>query len=171
MQIELANLEGSEGRFAHQYQAGELIPSDDRVRLSNPPAISGRVQKVGPKVKLEGQLQAQAEVECDRCLRPIEIPVHTDFKVEYVTREDYVASQAAELGEEDLQLSVYDGEVIDIDELVNEQLLLAVPTRSLCQENCKGLCPVCGADRNLTDCRCEVADIDPRLAGLKDLQS
>jgi uncharacterized protein len=170
MRIELANLEGTDGRFAHKYEPGELVPSDDRVRLSEPPAISGRVLKANSKVKLEGRITARAQVECDRCLKLIDVPVDTDFPVEYVTTEEYVASDVAELAEEDMQLSVFDGEVIDIDELVNEQLLLAVPTRVVCEESCKGFCPVCGANRNAADCSCEVNDTDPRWAGLKDLR-
>ena len=61
-------------------------------------------------------------------------------------------------------------ETIDIDELVREQVLLAVPERSLCQEDCKGLCPTCGADRNLKECGCESVEADPRWAALKNLR-
>ncbi len=61
------------------------------------------------------------------------------------------------------------GKQIDLDELVREELLLAVPTHLVCQENCKGVCPTCGADRNVTDCRCGEEYVDPRWAGLKKL--
>ena len=75
-----------------------------------------------------------------------------------------------ELAEEDLALSIFDGEFIDVDEIVREQLLLAIPAQLICQENCKGFCPVCGADRNVTDCNCDATEIDPRWSGLRDLQ-
>jgi uncharacterized protein len=102
-------------------------------------------------------------------LKLIEFPVDSRFKLEYVTREDYEAQQAIELTEDELDLSVFDGEAIDLDELVREELLLAVPTHLLCQENCKGVCPTCGVDRNTTDCVCGGDDVDPRWAGLKEL--
>jgi uncharacterized protein len=86
-----------------------------------------------------------------------------------VTAEDYEAQQAVELSEEDLDLSVFDGAVIDLDSLVREELLLAAPDQVLCQQNCQGLCPNCGVDRNLTACDCETAEMDPRWAGLKEL--
>jgi DUF177 domain-containing protein len=73
------------------------------------------------------------------------------------------------LQKEDLALSVFDGETIDLDELVREQVLLAMPPRMLCAEECKGLCPVCGEDRNSQECACETKEIDPRWAGLAGL--
>jgi len=170
MRIQLASLDGTDGRFTHRYEPGELVPGDERIRLSEPPAISGRIRKADRKVKLDGRVVARAQLECDRCLKLIDVPVDTHFRVEYVTTEQYLASQVAELAEEDMQLSVFDGEAIDIDEVVNEQLLLAVPTRAICENSCKGLCPVCGANRNDADCGCESNDTDPRWAGLKDLR-
>ena len=89
---------------------------------------------------------------------------------EYVTAETYLTLETAELGEEDMALSIFDGEFIDIDGIVREELLLAVPTHSICQESCKGFCSVCGADRNVTDCNCDAQEIDPRWSGLKDLR-
>jgi uncharacterized protein len=118
---------------------------------------------------VSGRLEARLQVECDRCLRAVEIPVASRFKLEYVTAADYQAQRDDQLSEEDLDLSIFDGEAIDIDELVKEELLLAVPDHVLCNDNCKGICPVCGADRNLVDCKCGTAEVDPRWAGLKEL--
>jgi uncharacterized protein len=169
MRIELASLGGGKGAFAHTYAPGELVPEDDRVRLINPPSVSGDVLPKGRRVHVGGQLSARVRVDCDRCLKPVEIPVDSRFKLEYVTAEDYEAQQAAELTEEDLDLSIFDGEVIDIDELVTEELSLAVPDNVLCDENCKGICSVCGVDRNLVECGCQTAEVDPRWAGLERL--
>ena len=169
MRIELAGLESGKGAFAHAYAPGELVLENDRVRLVAAPTVSGEFLQEGRRVHFSGRLDARMQVECDRCLKPIEIPVDSRFKLEYVTAEDYQAQQAVELTEEDLDLSVFDGEVIDIDELVTEELLLAVPDHVLCNDNCKGICPVCGVDRNSVDCVCQTAEVDPRWAGLKEL--
>jgi uncharacterized protein len=118
---------------------------------------------------VQGRVIARVEVECDRCLKPIEVPVDSKFKLEYVTQDDYQAQQAVELTEDDLDLTIFDGESIDIDGLVIEELLLAVPDHILCQDNCKGICAGCGADKNLVECGCETAEGDPRWAGLKEL--
>ncbi|HEY3039420.1 MAG TPA: DUF177 domain-containing protein [Pyrinomonadaceae bacterium] len=169
MRIELAGLESGRGAFAHAYAPGEIVLEDERLRLIDPPTVSGQLRQEGRRVHVSGQLAGRVQVECDRCLKPVEIPVDSRFKLEYVTAEDYEAQQAVELTQEDLDLSVFDGEVIDIDELVTEEILLAVPDHVLCNDDCKGICPVCGADRNSVDCGCRTAEVDPRWAGLKKL--
>jgi uncharacterized protein len=169
MRIELAGLENGKGAFAHAYAPGELIFQDDRMRLLEPPAVSGKVRQAGRRAHVSGRVSARLQVDCDRCLKPIELPVDSAFDLEYVTPEDYQAQQADELTEEDLDLSTFDGEVIDVDELVVEELLLAAPDHVLCSENCKGICAACGADRNSVECDCEKEAVDPRWAGLKEL--
>ena len=169
MRIELASLEAGRARFAHSYAEGELVLGEDRLRLVQPPTVSGEIRREDRRVHVKGRVVARVQVECDRCLKLIELPVDSSFKLEYVTQEDYQAQQAVELTEDDLDLTVFDGEVIDIDALVTEEILLAVPDHILCKDDCKGICPRCGADRNSVDCGCETAEVDPRWAGLKEL--
>ena len=169
MRIELASLENGKGAFAHAYAPGELVLEDDRLRLLTPPTVSAEIRQAGRRAHLTGRVLGRVEVECDRCLAPVELPVEAEFQLEYVTPEDYQAQQAIELTEEDLDLSTFDGEAIDVDELVAEELLLAIPDHVLCSENCKGICATCGADRNSADCGCESQQVDPRWAGLKEL--
>jgi uncharacterized protein len=169
MRIELENLEGSKGDFAHVYQPEDLNPVDERVSLIAPAAVNGKVRLSDNQVFVNGNVETRAQVECDRCLKPVEIPVNADFTLEYIGGSEYESSEAAELTEEELSVSVFDGEAIDVDEIVKEQILLAVPTRMLCREDCKGICPECGADKNTGECNCVTNEIDPRWAALKDL--
>lgn len=169
MRIELSGLESGKGAFAYAYAPGELDLKDDRVRLLSPPRVSGQIRQVGRRVRVSGRVAARVQVGCDRCLKAVEVPVDSRFTLEYVTAEDYQAQQVDELTKEDLDLSIFADEVIDIDELVTEELLLAVPDHVLCNDNCKGICPVCGVDRNSVDCACQTAEVDPRWAGLKEL--
>jgi len=74
-----------------------------------------------------------------------------------------------ELAEEDINTAFYRDGVIDLGELLHEQFYLTLPMKPLCREDCKGLCPVCGANWNQTTCACERRWEDPRLAGLKAL--
>jgi uncharacterized protein len=89
----------------------------------------------------------------------------------YITGTVYASSQAAELTEDDLAVSVFDGEAIEVDEIVKEQILLAVPTQMLCRPDCKGICPDCGVDKNTGECACDTKNVDPRWAALKNLTS
>ena len=169
MRIELENLEGSKGDFAHVYQPDELKPVDERVSLIAPAAVNGKIRLSGNEVFVNGHVETRAQVECDRCLKPVELPVNVDFTLEYISDSDYESIETAELTEAEMSVSVFDGAAIDVDEIVKEQILLAVPTRMLCREDCKGICPECGADRNTGECNCVTNDIDPRWAALKNL--
>ena len=170
MRIALENLKGGRGDFAHVYQTDELDPIDERVPLTAPVTVNGHVRIAGNEVFVNGHVETRAQVECDRCLKPVELPVNTDFALDYISGLDYVSSAAAELTEADMSLSVFDGEAFDVDEIVKEQILLAVPSRMLCREDCKGICPECGIDKNTGECSCVTADIDPRWAALKNLK-
>jgi uncharacterized protein len=169
MRIELENLEGGKGDFAKVYQPEDLNPVDERISLTAPANVTGKVRLAGREVFVNGHVDTRASAECDRCLQPVEIPVNTEFELEYIPGSEYEAGGAAELSEAEMSVSVFDGEAIDVDEIVKEQIVLAVPTRMLCREDCKGICPECGADRNTGDCSCTTNDIDPRWAALKNL--
>ena len=170
MRIQLENLEGGKGDFAHVYQPDELNPVDERIRLTEPATVKGKVRLSGNEVFVNGHIDTRAQVECDRCLQQIELPVSADFALEYITGSDYESSELAELTEDAMAVSVFDGEALDVDEIVKEQILLAVPTRLLCREDCKGICPECGIDKNTGECQCVKDDIDPRWAALKNLK-
>src|ERR1051326_9457729 len=174
MRIELVNLEHGRGDFSHVYQPDELGSFDgragsldERVALIEPATVKGTVRVAGTEVFVNGHIETRAAVECDRCLKQVELPVDADFELEYVTGQTYASNTAAELTENDLSVSVFDGETIDVDEIVKQQILLAVRTRTLCQPDSKGTCPECGNDKNIGDCDCETKDVDPRWAALK----
>jgi uncharacterized protein len=170
MRIELEKLEGSRGDFAHVYRPEELNPVDERVNLAEPAKIKGQVRLAGNEVFVNGHVETRAQLECDRCLKAVELPVSADFALEYITGADYESSSAAALSEEELSVSVFDGESIDVDEIAKEQILLAVPARTLCREDCQGICPECGIDLNTGQCNCAADEIDPRWAALKSFK-
>jgi uncharacterized protein len=169
MRIEVDQLESSGKAFAHTYEPEELILDEERARLLEPPHIRGSASRKGNEVRLRGQLTARAEVDCDRCLRSIAVPIETEFDVTYIPASEYAEKETAELQAEDLLLSVYEDDAVDVDEIVREQILLALPARALCAEDCKGFCPVCGTNRNTNACQCEEKETDPRWTALKDL--
>jgi DUF177 domain-containing protein len=170
MRIELENLEGGKGDLAHVYNPDDLNPIDERVKLTAPAFVSGKIRLVGNEVFVNGHVDTRAQVECDRCLKAVKLPVSADFELEYIPGSEYASSGVAELTEAEMSVAVFDGQAIDVDEIVKEQILLAVPTRMLCREDCKGICPECGADRNTGECDCVTSDIDPRWAALKNLK-
>jgi uncharacterized protein len=171
MRIELENLEGGKGSFAHTYQPDELDLMDDRLRLEQPASVTGRIRTSGSEARVSGKIDARVEVGCDRCLKALEVPVSAKFALEYITGQEYESTHVAELSTEEMAVSVFDGETIDVDEIVREQILLAVPDRALCNDDCKGICSNCGTDLNSGNCNCESSEIDPRWEALKKFKN
>jgi uncharacterized protein len=122
-----------------------------------------------------GTFKGYLTVACSRCVEPVRLDLDEKLLVTFMPKADMPADDAeddgegAEVASEDLDLFPYDGEVVDLEPLLREQFVLAVPYAPLCREDCKGLCPQCGVDRNSTPCQCE-APGDPRLAALKGLK-
>jgi uncharacterized protein len=169
MRIELERLEEQGGKFSQAYEAEDLPLDDQEIRPVEPAKVRGRIKRNGKEVELRGELHTRIEVVCSRCLKPVELPIDAEFTERFVPAVSWRAEQQHELREEDLNLAVYDGEAIELDDLVREEILLTVPDHVLCSEDCKGLCPVCRIDRNTGKCQCETAEVDSRWQGLKDL--
>lgn len=170
MRIEIDKLEEFGGKFAQSYEVNELVLGEPDTRLLETAKIHGRVRRDGNEVQLRGELNAKIEVACGRCLKPVVLPIHAEFAERFVPAVKWRTEEQHELREEDLNLAVFDGEAIELDDLVREEILLAMPGHVLCREDCKGLCPICGIDRNVNSCKCETNEIDSRWQGLKELQ-
>jgi uncharacterized protein len=116
----------------------------------------------------DGTVDGEATASCGRCLGPYVLPIHKDFSV--VLSPETPLSREIELGEDDLSQSFYAGTEVDLTPIVHEQIMLALPTRPLCAEECRGLCSQCGANRNTEECSCTEDTGDPRLAILRSVK-
>ena len=135
-----------------------------------PNAVHVRLEyyRAGQELFFQGQISGPVLGHCARCLEEYPFRLATDFSVVIVPKGPLPPE--VELSDELLDLSYYEGEEIDLSPVVDEQIILALPTRPLCRESCKGLCPQCGANRNTEACRCTTATGDPRLAVLRNLK-
>jgi uncharacterized protein len=171
MRIEVEKLNEAGMPFTARYAPGELQLEDELTRLVSEAKLEGRASKWREQVRLRGTINASVEVRCDRCVAPSVVPVNADFDVTYVPAEVLTTeAEATELQEDDLTFDAYEGDELDIDQLAREQLLLALPARHLCREDCKGLCQTCGEDLNTQTCDCEQPETDPRWAALAALK-
>lgn len=117
----------------------------------------------------DGKVGGEATGSCARCLEPFALPVVKEFSV--ILSPQPKLSREIELAPGDLTLSFYaSGEDVDLTRIVYEQIILALPTRPLCAEQCRGLCSQCGANRNVKECSCTEDTGDPRLAVLRGLK-
>jgi uncharacterized metal-binding protein YceD (DUF177 family) len=121
-------------------------------------------------VHVTGRLAAALRLECGRCLEPFALKVQQELDLFYLPhREDVAEEDEEEISDRDLVIAYYRGERIDLGETAREQLLLAVPMKRLCREECRGLCPSCGANRTHEPCNCREETEDLRLLPLKKL--
>ena len=169
MRIVVEELPGAGRRLAGQVDL-ELPAGEGAVALAvrEPVQYELDVSKLGSTVSIEGKLGTLVEAACSRCAERVEITIDRNFKAVFVTSDTGETDRAVELDADDLDLDYYRGGVIDGLRLLAEQILLEVPMKVLCAEECKGLCVRCGANLNVTDCDCET-EIDPRWASLKGL--
>ncbi len=150
----------------------ETAPELDEVtaRVGKPLAVRGTVGFGEGRADIEGQIEGVLACSCTRCLAPVERKIDLRFHDVFVTSENVAGDAEAEISGDDLDVSVIENETLDLDEIVREQVLLSLPEQLLCREDCRGICPVCGADLNSASCDCSKEEIDPRWAGLKDLK-
>lgn len=133
-------------------------------------------------VFVRGMLDGWVEVACSRCVGPVKLVVAEPITVTYlpnaqVAEEDEELAgdegevPTAALDDGDMDVYSYQGEEVDLEPLLREQIILAVPFAPLCREDCKGLCPVCGIDLNTGSCTCDRTPIDPRWSALRNLKT
>ena len=150
------------------------------VRQRTPLRTSGRAEiveehqgknQVIKDIRLRGRLSAGLELQCARCLEPVQQDVKRDFDLLY-------RPLGADAGRDELSVTVaeaeigyYQGDGILLEDALREQVLLALPLKITCREDCKGLCPQCGKNLNVEQCSCSQELEDPRWAALKDVRS
>lgn len=148
-----------------------------------PSRLKAQLSKVSGGVLLEGKMTVQVAASCKRCLVEARRTLPVSFTLNLVPRDRVPGADELEAGEdkgkgeragsfdlEDADEEVFDGKTIDLDPIVREQVLLALPMDVVCKDDCKGLCPMCGQNLNEKQCGCESTYVDPRFAALKDIK-
>src|SRR5438270_13976712 len=117
MRLDLEKLEESGGRFVQLYEIGQLLFDDSDVRLTGPVEVRGRVRRRKGEAELTGELHVQVAIFCGRCLKPVELPIDVTFDERFVKAVAWREEEQHELQSEDLNLSVFDSETIELDDL------------------------------------------------------
>lgn len=140
--------------------------------LTDDVKVRGKLKKIEREVSFSGFLEAPLVVTCTRCLKPFPFQVKGKVQVHFIPRaKESSPGSEVEITETDIEQEIYEDDRVDLYGPVRDQILLDVPLIRLCQEDCKGLCPECGRDRNSDPCECESeGQIDPRLAVLQKLK-
>jgi uncharacterized protein len=124
--------------------------------------------KAHSEIIVTGNVTAELELECSRCLKKYRSIMSEAVNVVYHPISE-IMTDRHELKDDEMDMGFYKGEELDLRELVREQVMLNIPMKPLCSENCKGFCPQCGTDLDTGSCSCETKKIDSRLEVLKKL--
>jgi len=131
--------------------------------------VKGSLKKIERDICFFGDLQAQLQLTCTRCLKPFPFQVESKIQIHFVPRaKEQSPGSEVEIKETDIEQEVYEDDRVDMSGPIRDQILLEVPLMHLCQKDCKGICSECGTDLNLNQCECQnEGQIDPRFAVLK----
>jgi uncharacterized protein len=173
MELNVSQIDEFDGlNLSHQYPEGEISLIAGDGKISGRTALSLFATREGEEVLLRGTVNASVQFECDRCLTETVVPVTQSFDLLYLpAHQTRNSHEEHELTEDDLSIVYYQGHFINLDDLVREQIELTLPMTRICKEDCRGLCQQCGANLNEGKCACNVEQVDPRWAVLKELKN
>lgn len=170
MIIDLSSAGTGPKRIDRTFEIADIDLSDEDIDLIGPVRFVAEIQKLASKTSLHGTIAVRISRDCTRCLEPVESDLNFEFSAGFVDSEQYDSKSDVELNVEDLDIAVADEGKIDLADVVREEILLALPIQNFCSIDCKGLCPKCGANLNLIDCKCSGDEVDPRWESLKNLK-
>jgi uncharacterized protein len=179
MLITIPDLEREPLVFDVSLAAGE-IDYGEEAQQSGALKVAGRAdlieehrgpREVVPDIRLRAAYQGKFEVACARCLDPVEHALTGDFDL--IFRPIGVDGGASEhsITTDETEIGYYQKSGLALEDVLREQVLLSLPARSLCRQDCKGLCPRCGQNLNSEACTCDATPVDPRWSALSDLSS
>lgn len=142
----------------------------EEVSFTRPLTIEVKARREFDHVRVDGRVTTKVKLSCSRCLEEFEAAVDSTFVIFYSEQTDEQMDEEVELSEKDLVSAYYQGNEIDLTPEIVEQVIMELPVKPLCREECKGLCPTCGAPLNSGECGCSRGDFNIKFSALKDLK-
>ncbi len=175
MRLELSQIRLPETEIAKVFDPADLPGEGEEYRVIAPVDLRFTIHKDHDRFRLVGTVKTQLGLECSRCVEPFVLPVDREFDLRFLpstavdAAKDEDDETEVEVEEDDVSITYYRDEQIDLIELLREQFYLALPMKPLCTPACKGICPQCGTNRNLAACDCKPQIEDTRMDVLKTL--
>lgn len=171
MFFDIKELEKRQIRFDRVFPPGTIELLEEGVKQVGDLHAAGMAELLDPSgaraIRVRGQVQGEVEALCARCLQPTRVllarPLDLFYRpVDSIAREEEVA-----ITKEEAEVGFYREGGLELADVVREQVLMELPMRSLCREDCKGICPGCGKNRNVEECGCRPNFADPRWDALR----
>lgn len=152
-------VDGAEQRFNYGIDMSSFESDSHEFPIKDPVKVEGLVRNIAGVVELTAKATLCYQTICDRCCVPVS---------EKITQPISYLLATSVQNEDSEEILLVENEQLDLDQLVISDIILNLPMKHLCDENCKGLCPVCGKNLNEGNCDCDRQKIDPRLKTLQD---
>jgi uncharacterized protein len=154
VRITLEELELDRIVVSKTYASGTLDFHGAEFRQVAPLKVEAVAELVGPEIRVRGHLGTRLEASCDRCLSRVGIPIERDFDLFYRPLQTIAREEEIEVPADELEVGFFSGDGIELADVVTEQVILSLPMKVVCRAECQGLCPICGANRNVKPCQC-----------------
>jgi uncharacterized protein len=138
--------------------------------FETPLQAEAKIKKSGRSVFITGRVQTTLGLKCGRCLKEFSYPLSSTFELTLHPLKGTPLEEERELESEEMESSFFEEGEIHLSEIACEQIFLEIPYQPLCQEGCKGLCPICGKDLNVSSCQCVKEEFPTGFSALKKLK-
>ena len=170
MKLDLSRFRTGAEHLDRRYEPSAFATADEDFRVVAPVVFVADVRKDAEKVRLVGRVTTTLECDCSRCLDAFAVPIDSAFDLLFLPIAAGAGTGDREMADDDVGVTYYDDDVIDLGTVMREQFYLALPMKPLCREDCRGLCPVCCVNWNRESCTCRTEWVDPRMEQLRKLR-
>ena len=172
MFLSIKEMEVRKVRFVETFEPGQIDFKDAEVQQAGPLTIDGAAELLAnsdDEVRIRGKLSVIMKSDCDRCLGEALYPLNADLDLFYRPVSYIANDEEIKIDEGEAEIGFYSGAGMELEDILREQVLLLLPMQRVCREECKGICPICGKNRNETACQCKVVPADDRWKALRDI--
>lgn len=170
MFLDVKDLAVRKVQIRKSYAPGSIDYGLSEVKQVEPVQVVATAELLEGQIRVAGELETRMEMVCARCLEPVMEEVHREFDLFYQPLPKGTKPEEERLKDDDTEIGFFEGEGLFLADVLKEQVLLSLPMKVICQSDCRGLCPHCGANLNHEQCRCDRHSTDPRLAPLARLK-
>ncbi len=173
MYLSVKEMELRKVRFDETFEAGRVDFSGEDLEQASPLRVSGMAEVLAHsegEVRIQGRFTVEMTAECDRCLKQARFPLEKSFDLFYRPMSVIARDEEIEIDEGEAEIGFYEGGGLELEDILREQVLLALPMQRVCSDVCQGICPICGKNRNETHCDCKIESGDDRWSGLRKLE-
>jgi len=172
MFLSIKEMEVRKVRFDETFQPGEIDFSSEDVRQCSPLHAAGMAELLANtdgEVRIQGRLIVKLESECDRCLVRAEFPLDAQLDLFYRPSQSLDSAEEVAIDEGEAEIGFYEDGGMELEDILLEQIMLLLPMQRVCSPECRGICPVCGKNRNESACNCREEPVNDRWSALRKI--